>query len=182
MHSDLIGKIEKARQYAAEPERITITSLTAHFHGENNDHTISLNEHGWDITPAPIGGVGASPHVMALQRILDVMLLPAAREPANASMHMPSELVSKIDKARRYAAERGRVQIVTLTANFRGTNSTHRVQLTDGEQWTCDCGFFKSWGTCPHVMAVQRVLDTMLPEAARTSDVAALDPGVTTTL
>ena len=47
MHSDLIGKIEKARRYAQEPERITINELKATFHGGNSDHTISLNDNHW---------------------------------------------------------------------------------------------------------------------------------------
>ena len=44
MHSDLIGKIEKARRYAGEPERIAIGEMKASFRGGNNDHLITLSK------------------------------------------------------------------------------------------------------------------------------------------
>ena len=44
MHSDLIGKIEKAKRYAQEPERFALEKITAHFRGGSSDHAITLED------------------------------------------------------------------------------------------------------------------------------------------
>ena len=38
MQSSLIGKIQKAKRYSEEPERINITELTSTFRGGNGDY------------------------------------------------------------------------------------------------------------------------------------------------
>ena len=80
MHSDLIGKIEKARRYAQEPERITINDLKATFHGGNSDHTISLDNNHWACDCSFFRMWNTCAHVMAFQKIFDPMLAPEARE------------------------------------------------------------------------------------------------------
>lgn len=81
MHSDLIGKIEKARRYAAEPERIALGELKARFHGGNNDHEITLSSDGtWSCDCDFFRMRRTCAHVMAMQKILEPMLSPAARE------------------------------------------------------------------------------------------------------
>jgi hypothetical protein len=84
---------------------------------------------------------------------------------------MHSDLIGKIEKARRYAAEPERIQLSEVKAVFNGGNSDHQVVLNDGH-WNCDCSFFKNWGTCAHVMAMQRVLNPMLSEEARQAEMA----------
>lgn len=84
---------------------------------------------------------------------------------------MQSDLIGKIEKARRYAAEPDRVKFIELRANFNGGNSNHEVVLREGH-WTCDCSFFQTWGTCAHVMAMQRMLNPMLDEEARQAELA----------
>jgi hypothetical protein len=79
---------------------------------------------------------------------------------------MHSDLIGKIEKARYYAEEPERVQFGEIKANFHGGNSEHEITMKDGH-WTCTCSFFRSWGTCAHVMAMQKMLDPMLPEDAR---------------
>lgn len=44
MHSDLIGKIEKAKRYAQVRQRFSLDNLSAHFRGGSSDHVITLNE------------------------------------------------------------------------------------------------------------------------------------------
>ena len=80
MHSDLIGKIAKARQYAQEPERILLGNLTARFHGGNNDHTITLTQDHWTCDCSFFRMWQTCAHVMAFQQIFNPMLSPAARE------------------------------------------------------------------------------------------------------
>ena len=79
---------------------------------------------------------------------------------------MHSDLIGKIDKARRYAQEPERVALGELKARFHGGNNDHEITLSDGH-WTCDCDFFGMWHTCAHVMALQKIFDPMLPSAAR---------------
>src|SRR5205807_1699727 len=43
---------------------------------------------------------------------------------------MNSSLISKIEKAKRYAAEPDRIQFQTLDVSFRGDNGTHRIRLS----------------------------------------------------
>lgn len=75
---------------------------------------------------------------------------------------MQSSLIGKIDKARRYSEERHRVSIQELTASFRGENNNHNVTHSGGK-WNCNCDFFSSHTICSHTIALQRILQEMLP-------------------
>jgi hypothetical protein len=79
---------------------------------------------------------------------------------------MQSDMIGKIEKARRYAEEPERIEMVELNARFHGGNGDHEITLKEGH-WSCDCSFFHNWGTCAHVMAMQKVLNAMLPPQAR---------------
>jgi hypothetical protein len=84
---------------------------------------------------------------------------------------MRSSLIGKIDKAKRYAQEPGRVTLSSLTADFHGENANHKISYADGT-WQCTCDFFSQWGTCSHVMALQLMLANELPKEALASPVA----------
>lgn len=84
---------------------------------------------------------------------------------------MHSDLIGKIEKARRYAEEPERIKFESLSATFHGGNSNHTITLTEGH-WSCDCSFFRGWGTCAHVMAMQRILNPMLTPEARQAELA----------
>jgi len=75
---------------------------------------------------------------------------------------MQSSLISKVEKARVYAGERDRMRIDGLHVTFRGENSDHEVSIADGE-WRCNCDFFASWRVCSHTMALERILEGMVP-------------------
>ena len=74
---------------------------------------------------------------------------------------MDSSIIGKVEKAKRYAQEKNRVDISGLTATFKGDHDTYRVDLSFGV-WTCQCHFFSARGICSHTMAVQRILDEVL--------------------
>ena len=74
-------------------------------------------------------------------------------------------MIGKIEKAKMYAEERDRIQFKSFTVHINGDNDSHVVSFASGE-WHCDCGFFKSRGYCSHSMAMERVLDSMLPGIA----------------
>lgn len=72
-------------------------------------------------------------------------------------------MIGKIEKAKRYAEERDRIRISTFEATFEGTNNPHTVKFEEN-RWTCDCDFFIRRGVCSHTMAMERILEGMLPE------------------
>jgi hypothetical protein len=83
-----------------------------------------------------------------------------------------SSLIGKIEKAKRYAWERDRFRIEAVTVRVQGDNDAHDVSLRDGK-WSCSCDFFGGWGVCSHTMAIERVLDGMLPKEAIGQEFAA---------
>ena len=75
---------------------------------------------------------------------------------------MQSSLISKIEKANRYAGEPDRVAFSQLKVAFRGGHNIHDVSLDYGK-WKCSCFFFGSWDACSHTMALERILGEMIP-------------------
>jgi hypothetical protein len=84
---------------------------------------------------------------------------------------MQSSLIGKIEKAKRYAQEPGRVTIDSFASTFRGENDTHRVALNEGH-WNCTCDFFAERAVCSHTLALEKLLSTMLPKEAVSATVA----------
>ena len=81
---------------------------------------------------------------------------------------MHSSLIGKVEKANRYARELDRITIDRLSLTFRGDNDTHHIGL-DAGQWRCTCHYFESWGSCVHLLTLQKVFGVMLPEDAQVS-------------
>lgn len=74
-------------------------------------------------------------------------------------------LIGKIEKAKRYAEERDRIEFQEFTVTFKGENNDHTVTYRDG-QWQCNCDFFQTRGRCSHTMALETILEGMV-EIAR---------------
>ena len=74
MQSSLIGKIEKAKRYAQEKERITFSELSVKFRGENSDYVITYQGAKWHCTCDFFSNWGLCSHTMALEKILGKML------------------------------------------------------------------------------------------------------------
>ena len=74
MQSSLIGKIEKAKRYAQEKERVTFIELSAKFQGENDDHTISYKDGKWYCSCHFYSNWELCSHTIALGKILSNML------------------------------------------------------------------------------------------------------------
>jgi hypothetical protein len=74
MQSSLIGKIEKAKRYAQEKDRIRIKEITAEFHGDNDNHTIIFHNGDWHCNCHFFASWGRCSHTMALETILIPML------------------------------------------------------------------------------------------------------------
>jgi hypothetical protein len=81
MQSSLIGKIEKAKRYAQERNRITFTNFTVNFQGEHNDYQVNYQEGRWQCSCHFFSNWGVCSHTMAMQKILAEMLPPEAISP-----------------------------------------------------------------------------------------------------
>jgi len=73
MDYGMIGKIEKARRYAEQRDRIRINQLSITFEGENNAHTVQLVDGVWQCDCAFFQSRARCSHTMALEKILDGM-------------------------------------------------------------------------------------------------------------
>ena len=74
-------------------------------------------------------------------------------------------LIGKIEKAKRYAEERDRIEFLEFTVTFKGENNDHTVTYQAG-QWHCNCDFFQTRGRCSHTMAMETILEGIV-EIAR---------------
>jgi len=77
---------------------------------------------------------------------------------------MDTGMIGKLQKAKMYAAEPERIKFEQLQVRFDGTNNDHVVTLTDGA-WQCTCDFFITRQRCSHTMALEILLEKMLPES-----------------
>ena len=78
---------------------------------------------------------------------------------------MDYALIGKIEKAKVYAQEKERISFSSFNVAIDGENNSHAVGFSGGS-WSCDCSFFNTRGYCSHTMAMERILDPMLPELA----------------
>ena len=74
MQSSLIGKIEKAKRYAQETERVTLSEFSAEFRGDNNTYTTEYKNGKWHCSCHFFPSWGRCSHTMALEKILSNML------------------------------------------------------------------------------------------------------------
>ena len=78
MQSSLIGKIEKAKRYAREKERVTFNEFSVRFQGENDCYTTGYKDGKWYCSCHFFSGWGLCSHTMALEKMLANMLPPEA--------------------------------------------------------------------------------------------------------
>ena len=71
----LIGKIEKAKIYAAEPERIQFDNFSVRLSGDNDSiHEVSYNGGEWSCDCSFFSTRNFCSHTMAMERVLGTML------------------------------------------------------------------------------------------------------------
>ncbi|HKJ28334.1 MAG TPA: SWIM zinc finger family protein [Anaerolineales bacterium] len=76
---------------------------------------------------------------------------------------MDNGMIRKYAKAKQYAQERDRIKFTSFSVELDGKNNPHIVQFNEGE-WQCDCDYFIGRGRCSHTMALEQILESMLPE------------------
>jgi hypothetical protein len=74
MDYGMIGKIDKAKRYAHERERIKFESFKAVLNGRNNPHVVEYHDGVWICDCDFFLSRGVCSHSMALERILAGML------------------------------------------------------------------------------------------------------------
>ncbi len=74
MDYGMIGKIEKAKRYARERNRIHFEAIAVTFDGENNSHTVNYKGGIWQCDCDFFHTRGRCSHTMALEMILEGML------------------------------------------------------------------------------------------------------------
>jgi len=79
MQSSLIGKIDKARRYAEDKDRVILTEFEATFQGDHGTHAVSYRGGKWHCSCHFFAGWGVCSHSMALQRLLGGILPVAER-------------------------------------------------------------------------------------------------------
>ena len=75
MDYGMIGKIDKAKRYAQERNRIHIEALSVTFEGENNSHTVHYENGEWQCDCDFFQSRGRCSHTMAMEMILEGMIL-----------------------------------------------------------------------------------------------------------
>jgi hypothetical protein len=67
MDSSFIQKIEKAKDYAVQPDRIKIKAYQAEFRGDNGNHTLTYEGDQWHCDCDYYAGRKTCTHVMTMQ-------------------------------------------------------------------------------------------------------------------
>lgn len=153
MDNSMINKIQKAKEYALQPERATFRTLSLTFVGDNDTYQIDLGPEGWSCSCSGFGMYGICPHVMSLEKIykpmLDVHPLPYASG---------QNIVSDVKKAKRYSEETDRITIHHFEAEFQGDNKVHVIAYDDGV-WDSTSSYFKQHGVGAFTMTMERLLE-----------------------
>jgi hypothetical protein len=74
MDYSMISKIQKAKDYAQEKERIQIDSISVSFDGKNNPHSVRLENAEWQCDCSFFQARGTCSHTMALEILFEGML------------------------------------------------------------------------------------------------------------
>ena len=74
MDSSLIGKVEKARRYAQEQDRVQFREFALRFRGDHQAHEVTFREGTWACTCGYFPTHKACSHTMAVERMLRGMV------------------------------------------------------------------------------------------------------------
>jgi hypothetical protein len=70
----MIGKIEKAKRYAQEIERITLTDFSAKIRGDNDSHIIEYKDGKWHCSCDFFSHQRLCSHSMTMEKVLGNLL------------------------------------------------------------------------------------------------------------
>lgn len=84
MDAAMIGKIEKALQYAQEPDRLHVNSFKVTFKGDHHDHLVTYEDGTWHCDCTFFKARGVCSHIMTIERALSGIVEPAEAVPMPA--------------------------------------------------------------------------------------------------
>lgn len=152
----MINKIQKAKQYEHELDRVTFHSLALEFRGDNDSYTLTMGADGWSCSCPGFSKYGICPHIMSIEKMFKPML---KRDPVPYAAGQ--NIVSDVKKAKRYSEERERIRITSFEAGFKGDNKDHVVTYDNGE-WGSTSNYFQAHGVGAFTMAMERILEGMV--------------------
>lgn len=82
MDYGMIGKIEKAKRYAEERDRVRFVSFCVSLRGENSTHMVTYENNQWECDCSFFRSRGVCSHTMAMERILADMIPESANTEA----------------------------------------------------------------------------------------------------
>lgn len=156
MDTSLISKIQKSKEYAAEPERVTFHTLAIEFKGDNDNYHIALGPDGWSCSCNGFHKYGICPHIMSLE----ILLKPMIKRPS-LPYAQGQNIVSDVNKAKRYSQEKDRIRFVSFEVAFKGDNKDQTVTYNNGV-WDSSSSYFKAHGIGTYTMAMERLLEGMV--------------------
>ena len=74
MDNAMIGKIEKAKRYAQEPERFSFKTFEVTIRGENSTHTVKYDNGKFNCGCSFFQSRDCCSHSMAMERLLGAMI------------------------------------------------------------------------------------------------------------
>lgn len=74
MDSGMISKIQKAKLYAEQRDRIQFEEFAVTFRGEHDTHHVTYRRGNWNCTCRFFSQRGVCSHTMALEKVLEKML------------------------------------------------------------------------------------------------------------
>ena len=74
MDYGLVGKIEKAKAYAEQRDRIHFESFTVVINGDNSSHRVTYNDGSWHCDCDFFEHRSQCSHTMAMERVLEQMI------------------------------------------------------------------------------------------------------------
>jgi len=74
MDYGMIGKIEKAKLYSEERERIRFESFTVSIDGDNDNHSVTYNQGIWGCDCEFFASRSVCGHTMTMERVLADMV------------------------------------------------------------------------------------------------------------
>jgi len=77
----MIGKIQKAKQYSQELDRISFNSFEVTFRGDHDTYTVSYDDGQWSCQCNFFASHGVCSHTMTMEHVLRGMLPPPSETP-----------------------------------------------------------------------------------------------------
>ena len=152
MDTSMINKIQKAKEYALQPERATFQTFSLEFKGDNNSYQVALGNDGWSCSCPGYSKYGICPHIMTLEKLYKPMLAIGSLPYSQGQ-----NIVSDVKKAKRYSEETDRITMKYFEVSFKGDNKDHTVTYDNGT-WDSSSSFFKTHGIGAYSMAMERIL------------------------